>query len=161
MLSLLWEWRSLIGWAVMLAAVLMILGFARPVVEAVTETWKRVALPILEYLAKNPAARAAVIGIAFFGLLALVWGLASERGYKTAKGECNAAIAERERDAAVKERNELKKQLDALEVIRMNDRRRAELDAQERERQKDNRDAFRKLTGPCFDADTVRRLWGR
>lgn len=152
---------SLLPWLIAGLVLLALLGFGRPVVEAITRTWTELALPLLKKVIASPYGLAVVAGVAFVLWTGGVWYFADRGGYARAQGECDATIAVRERDAIRQERDELRKQLDTLETIRMNDRQRAAEDEAARQKQKDDSDAFKRLTGPCFDIDTVRRLFGR
>ncbi len=161
MLAALWEYRSLIGWAVLGLVILAILGFAKPVVDAVFGTYNRVVLPILEYLAKNPRARMGLIGVAFFGILVGTWFWAKSEGYWIAKGECNAEIATRERDALAAELQTTREQLARVNQIMQNDATRALAEAETQAQSQVRIDAIPDTGASCWDESIARELFRR
>lgn len=156
-----WAWRSVIAWAVVAIAVLAFLGFLRPVVEVVTKTWIEFALPILRALAENPYSRAALVGVAAFGLIIVVSYFADRGGYVRRGLECDSTIAARERDALAQEVKTLRERLAVLDEIRLKDATQALADAETARQNQVALDALPNPTRPCLDESDARSLWGK
>lgn len=159
-LSTIWEWRSLIGWAVLALVLLAVLGFARPVVEALARTWAEFVLPILRRIAENPVMASAAIGGAAFLICVALWYFADRSGYTRAKGECRAETAVRERDALAKELENTRERLARLTEIMQKDATRALADAETQAESEARLDGIPKSDRICFDEPTARSLWG-
>lgn len=160
-LSDLWEWRSVIGWAVVALVVLVMLGALRPVLDVVTRTYLEIILPLARKVIASRYGLAAVAGTAFVLWTFGWWYFADRAGYARAKGECNATIAVRERDALAQELKTARERLAVIDRIRLQDATRALADA-ETERQNQVRlDAIPNTGAACFDEPTARSLWGR
>ncbi len=152
---------SLLPWLIAGLVLLALLGFGRPVVEAITRTWTEFVLPILRKVAESPTGRAVVLGLAAFIGLLVAWYIFDGWGYARAKGECNTEIATRERDVLREELKTTRERLAVLEGIRLKDATEALGQAElERENQK-VLDAIPNDTRACFDEPIARSLWGR
>lgn len=155
------SWLTLIGWGLVAVVVLAVLGFGRPVVEAVTRTWIEFALPILRKVAESPYGRAAVLGVAAFLGLALTFWIADGRGYKRARAECGVDIANRERDEARAALDRLRERLAGIEEIRQKDATAALADAETQRQNKADLDALPSNPRLCLDESDARSLWGK
>jgi hypothetical protein len=151
---------SLLPWLIAGLVLLALLGFGRPVVEAITRTWTEFVLPILARIAKNPYASAAVIGLAAFGLAVGLWFLADSYGYDRAKGECDTTIAARERDEARETIKRLRDQLARVHGIQLKDATTAMANAELERQNESELNALPANPRLCLDADDARRLWG-
>lgn len=154
------SWLTLIGWGLVAVVALAVLGFGRPVVEAITRTWVEFALPILRKVAESVYGRAAVLGLVAFGLLVLTAWQFDRRGYARAKGECSVDISTRERDEARAALDRARARLAELEQIRQIDATTAMADAETMRRNQARTDALPNSPSPCFDIPTARGLWG-
>lgn len=151
---------SLLPWLIAGLVLLALLGFGRPVVEAITRTWTEFMLPILRKVAESPTGRAVVLGLAAFIGLLVAWYIFDGWGYARAKGECNTEIAMRERDAAVAELKTVRDRLARLTEIMQNDATRALARVEDAKQNEDRINAIPRSTRLCFDEPTARSLWG-
>jgi len=152
---------SLLPWLIAGVVLLGILGFGRPIVEAITRTWTEVAIPLLQKVIASPYGLAVVAGVAFVIWTGGVWYFSDRGGYARAQGECNTTIAVRERDALAEELKSARDRLAVLEAIRLKDATEAMAQAELEAENQRSLDAIPNDPRPCFDEPIARSLWGR
>lgn len=156
MLAALWEWRSVIGWALVALVALAVFGFMRPVFDALLGTYSRIILPLAERLFATKYGLAVVAGVAFIAWSGfMVW-----IGDRRAEERCGATIAIRERDTALAELRNTRERLAELEAIRLQDATRALADAETQSRNEERIRNVPKDARPCFDESVARRVFG-